>query len=431
MTRSIRGSRTTGRCTIADPGSGTPSIRCRSCGSNDLIPVLDLGAQPLAADFPELDAVASLPTFPLAPSVCLRCWLLQLDDASPPEPIVVGASLENPSSTLQAHGSALIEEALALAGQGREPRVVELASHGGYLRPYLAARGVESVLVEGDLAAARALRGLGCTVVDGPLDVAVAERLVGERGPADLVLDNYLLAHVREPVALLRGIAATLAPGGLAVVELDHLLAVVEGRQFDAIRHGHYSYLSLTSLEPMLAAAGLVASAASTRSVYGGALRVVVRRSDAPGLAVDESVGRIRLAEAAAGLAGVEAYRSFATVVDATRRAVHAVLLDARREGRRVVAYGAPSRGSTLLNACGVTPDLVPFTVDRATWKHGRAMPGSGIPILPPERLVEARPDVVLILTWDIVDEVMTQLAEIRTWGGRFLVPIPVPRELS
>ncbi len=401
-------------------------MTCRSCGRSVLVEILDLGAQPEANSFPlaSTDPAAD-PRWPLRVFVCERCWLVQLDDAGPPEAALPGPPAYALSPTMRNHATGFVDDALARAPTVDGPlRVVEMASHGGYLAPFLRERGVDSLVVEGVSALAGAAAERGHRVIAQAFGHAAAEAIVADGGPADLVLDNYLLAHVEDPNDIAAGLRALVRRGGgRAVLELDHLLPLVIDRRFDSIRHGHYSYFGLLSVSALLERHGLEVVDATTQPVYGGALRIVVAHAgEAP---LSRTVAAMLDAEQAAGLGSRDAFAAFATGVQAVQAQLRAFLDERRRVGDLVVAYGAPSRGNTLLNATGITREQLPFTVDQSPQKQGARLPGSGIPIYDPSRIAEARPSHVLILTWDIRQEVVVSLREVAAWGGRFVVPLP------
>ena len=388
--------------------------------------VLDLGEQPEANSFPEAASDPGLqPRWPLRLLFCRSCHLAQLDDAGPSEATLPGPAPYELSETLRAHATGLVDDALAHAGSpGGRGRVVEMASHGGHLAPFLADRGIQSLIVEGSPGVAASAEARGRRVEPATFGRDTAQRILNRDGPADLILDNYLLAHLVDPDDMVAGLAILLRRDGMAVLEMDHLLPLIEDRRFDSIRHGHYSYVSLIALSQLLERHGLRVVDASRQPVYGGALRVFVRHAAGEG-ALSRGVDRILDAERDAGLDDVPAFEAFATGVRELQARLRSFLEDRRRDGEVVAAYGAPSRGNTLLNASGIDHRLLAFTVDRSTTKHGRVLPGSGIPIRPITEIRATRPAYVLILTWDLRAEVISALPEVPTWGGRFLVPLP------
>jgi hypothetical protein len=357
--------------------------------------VVDLGAQPAADHFPPADSADDDPRWPLELWLCQACTLVQLGpvDALLPEP-----PLAIESATSRAHAEASVKEILRDHPELLGGRVYEFASHhGGSWLDHL--------------------RSAGCRVVGGP-----------ER--ADLVVDVHALAHEPAVGETLRARADRLAPGGLLVLEFHHLLPLLAGNQFDTIRHGHWSYLSLGAVTRLAARHGLAVSAVQRVDLFGGSLRVMLRHQ-IEHHREDESVQSVLDEEAAARLddpdrlAGLQQHAHRAAV------ALHALLAEHHAAGRTVLGYGAPSKAPLLLGLSGIGPDLLPFTVDAAPGKHGRRIPGCGVPIRPVDELRAARPAVVLVLTWDIADEVIAQLQAGGGWGADFLLPLPEPHAIT
>jgi hypothetical protein len=412
--------------------AGAGHRRCRGCGRDALTLIVDLGAQPTAERFvapAELRVPDAL--LDLRILVCTSCWLVQLDGEPVPPGDEPGGLAFSVSSTMAAHIDGLVDEVLARAGgPGGETartrsavRIVEVASHGNRLAERFAARGARSLLVEAVPPYAAAARMAGVNAVEARLTPDVAAAIVVDGGPADAFVDAFYLAHDPRPAEYLAGVARLLADDGVAVFEFDHLLPVVLETQYDGFRHGHASYLSLAAFTGQLERVGLAVEDALTTPAYGGSVRAFVRHAERT--ATGEGARRILAEEAAAGLGQLAAYQAFAERIAAARAGFRAFLDERRRAGDVVVAYGAPSRGNTLLNSSAVTPADIPFAVDRAPSKHGQYLPGSRIPILPVERVEETRPDYLLILTWDLRQEIVAQMAGIRAWGGRFVVPLP------
>lgn len=401
--------------------------RCRACGHPAPSEVLDLGSHPEANSFPSLDDLANEPRWPLRVFVCEQCWLMQLDSSGPEEATLPGPPPYELSRTMRRHAIEFVDDVLARMppspAAGR--RVMELASHGAYLQPFLAERGVESVIIEGSAAMAADAAARGYRVLGRQFGETAANEIVTEAGPADVVIDNYLLAHVSDPDDFAAGLVRLLRPGGIGVLELDHLLPLIGDHRFDSIRHGHFSYFGLIAARDLLGRHGVAVVDVARQSVYGGALRIVVAHAGASAPVPTPSVEELIQVERMAGLDGLAAFHAFAGGVGNVRSGLRDFLASKHAEGETVVGYGAPSRGNTLLNAAGITPDLLAYTVDRSPLKHGRFLPGSHVPIHAPERIFETRPEFVLILTWDIQREVMTQMSDIGAWGGRFVVPIP------
>jgi C-methyltransferase C-terminal domain/Putative zinc binding domain/Methyltransferase domain len=381
--------------------------RCRGCGWEPVEQVLDLGVQPSATAFlSSQDLDAEERRWPLRVWICPRCWLLQLDDDGPDEDD--GApGLALVSDTMRGYARTLVTEVLARTSAD-EPRVSGMASHGNHLHALFEEAGVPARTI-------RDLDALGA----GP----------GSAGPSrrdiDAFVDFYLLSHLREPRDFLRAVRRRLAPGGIAAVMFEHALPLVRLGRYDSIRHGHFSYLSLASLEHLSRAAGLDVVDAYRVAAYGGSIVAWLRDANESHGGVSAGVAEVRDEESAAGLCRAGTYRAWAAQAMRSTQALVDFLVTARADGRTVAGYGAPSRGNTLLNACGITSALLPFTVDRSPARQGRFLPGSHIPIYPPARLLEVRPDYLLILTWDLADEVRAGLPELEAWGGRFVIPVP------
>jgi SAM-dependent methyltransferase len=401
--------------TSGTEASVTGSRPCRSC-AGPLAVILDLGSHPPAGVFPRGDE--SPPGVrPLRLAVCTRCALVQLGDETMPEAELPDAPAPTSSATMAAHARTLVD---GLVGLGAS-RVVSLASHGGHLWPFLRERGMDAVVVEGMPHWRARLREGGATVVDRDPAVPGWSSEVGQ-GWADLVIEHYLLSHVDRPDVLIAEIAECLRPGGLLVMEFDHLLPTVRGLQFDAIRHGHHTYLTLGWVATALLRHGLVPIRAEQQQVYGGAMRVFAVRGAGT---ADASVDAITGEETAAGIDQAIGFGSFRAGVERITKRTVRYLERAREDGRRVVGYGAPARAVTFLSACGIGPGLLPSTVDRSPAKHGRVIPGAGIPIEPPDALDRDVPDDLLVLTWDIAGEVRQQLLDLEARGMRTIVAVP------
>ena len=401
-----------------------PTGACRACHAADPDVVLDLGRQPRADSFPETPVTPPDAEWPLVIGRCPACGLFQLLGDSPPEEDLVGAATWTTSATMAAHVEALLDE-LDTAGLLRPgARVVDLASHGGHVAPMLRRRGIEPTVYEAVDWRAAELRADGHRVIEaGPEDAADGDATTGT---ADLLVDVYRLAHLPDIDAGVAAYARLLAPGGAAVIEFDHAASTIGEVQFDAVRHGHFGYLTLSALVPVLARHGLVVTRATHQPVYGGALRITVRPVAAvdAATAADGSVEAVLRAERAAGLEDPDFLAGLAGRVADQCAALRGHLEQAAAGGRTVAGYGAPTRAVTLLNAAGVTVRELPYTVDRSPAKHGRYLPGTGIPIRDPGALFDAPPDELLILVWDLADEVVAQLPEL-AGRTRFVTPLP------
>jgi SAM-dependent methyltransferase len=396
---------------------------CRSCGAPLRSSVVDLGLQPLANSFLTADELERPePRYPLHPFVCDRCWLMQLEAVATPEQIFSDyAYFSSYSDSWLDHARRYADEMVERLGLGRDSLVLEVASNDGYLLRNFVARDIPVLGVEPAANVAQAAVAIGVPTEVAFFGRETAERLRSRGVRADLLVANNVLAHVPDVNDFVAGLALLLAPGGTFTAEFHHVLRLLAEREFDTIYHEHYSYLSLTSARTILGRHGLTVVEVEEVPTHGGSLRIYAKLDGAEGASLNELVER----ERAAGLTDLAAYERLGAQAEAVRRELLAFLEQARAEGKRVVAYGAPAKGNTLLNYCGISTDLVAFTVDRSPHKQGRFLPGSHLPIHPPERILETRPDYVLLLPWNLKDEIVEQMSAVREWGGRFVVPVP------
>ena len=370
-------------------------------------------------------AGAMEPFYPLHARVCDACHLVQLEAFETPEQIF-GDYLyfSSYAESWLRHAEAYAAEMVARFGLGAASQVVEVASNDGYLLQYFAARGVPVLGVEPAANVAAVAREKGIPTEVAFFGVATAQRLKAAGVAPQLMAANNVLAHVPELNDFVAGFAVLLAPGGVLTVEFPHLLRLMQQNQFDTIYHEHFSYFSLLTVQRIFAAHGLRVFDVQQLPTHGGSLRVFVTQGDAAHPETP-AVAALLAEERAAGLAGRAAYDAFAEQVVDTKAALMAFCVEARRAGKTILGYGAPAKGNTLLNYCGIGPEFIAFTVDRSPHKQGLLLPGTRIPIRAPEALLEARPDYVLILPWNLREEIATQMAAVRDWGGRFVVPIP------
>jgi SAM-dependent methyltransferase len=367
--------------------------------------------------------------FPLHVRICERCLLVQLPSYVPPDDIFREyAYFSSYSDSWLEHAGRYVQGVTERFALGADSFVVELASNDGYLLRNFVAAGVPCLGVEPALNVAEAARAVGVETVTEFFGADLGRRLASERRRADLIVANNVFAHVPDINDFARGVAELLAPGGVATLEFPHLLRLVDGVQYDTIYHEHFSYLSLLTSRRVLAAAGLDVFDVEELRSHGGSLRLYAcpggERVPSP------AVLDLERREQEAGYDGLEPYASFRERVEESKRSLLTTLIEARRAGKRIAAYGAPGKGNTLLNYCGIRTDLVEYAVDRNPYKHGRLTPGTHIPIHPPERLAETRPDVILILPWNLRDEIAAQLDYTRDWGARLIVPIPVVADI-
>jgi hypothetical protein len=313
---------------------------------------------------------------------------------------------------------------------GKDSFVVELASNDGYLLQWFVKRGIPCLGIEPAANVAKAAEQKGVPTLVKFFGTELGAELAKEGKQADLIAGNNVLAQVPDLNSFVGGVRNLLKPTGTVTLEFPHLQRLVEGNQFDTIYHEHFGYFSLLAVEKIAAAHGLTLFDVDEIWTHGGSLRVYLRHTADPSRPVSERVHALRSREKDLGYADIASYARFQEQVDRTKRRLLQILISARDQGKRVVGYGAPGKGNTLLNYCGIRSDLVEFTVDRNPYKQGRFLPGTHIPIHAPARLDEARPDYVLILPWNFKDEIVAQLAHIREWGGKFIVPIPEPAVL-
>ena len=401
---------------------------CRFCRAPLTRTFLDLGDQPLANSYltPEQLAAGGERSYPLHTRVCDRCFLVQADHGVPAEAIFDEgyAYFSSFSSGWVEHARRYAEAMSERFGLGPDSLVVEVASNDGYLLQHFLAMDVPVLGIEPTANTAEAARakGIRTDVVFFNADTGQALAARGDR--ADLMAANNVLAHVPDLNEFVGGFRHVLKPEGVLTFEFPHLLNLIEKVQFDTIYHEHFSYLSLVAVERVLAAKGLRAYDVEALWTHGGSLRLYCCRAEA-GFAETGALQAMRRAETAAGLDRIETYAGFTEKAEAVRTGFLAYLADARRAGRKVAAYGAAAKGNTFLNYCGVGPGDIVAVFDRNPHKQGKRLPGSHIPILPPGAVSELRPDDLLILPWNLRDEIMEQLAYIREWGGRFVIAAP------
>jgi SAM-dependent methyltransferase len=400
---------------------------CRFCGAVLDTTMVDLGMSPLCETFLRPEELNGPETFlPLHVRVCERCLLAQVQEyVSPKDIFEEYAYFSSYSTAWLDHAKQYAEAMTDRLGLGPGSLVVELGSNDGYLLQWFAGRGVPVLGVEPAANVARVAIDKGIPTRVEFFGEQYARALVAEGVRADLVLGNNVLAQVPDLNSFVAGITTLLAPGGTVTIEFPHLQRLMEGNQFDTIYHEHFSYFSLLTTEKAFEARGLTLFDVEELWTHGGSLRVYGRHAAEADRPVTDEVHRLRDAEVAYGLDRMETYERFGAQVEATKRRILSFLIEARDAGKRVVGYGAPGKGNTLLNYCGIRTDLIEFTVDRNPYKHGRFLPGTHIPVHPPEALDAAEPDYVFILPWNLRDEIAEQLEHVRGWGGRFVVPIP------
>jgi 2-polyprenyl-3-methyl-5-hydroxy-6-metoxy-1,4-benzoquinol methylase len=400
---------------------------CRFCGAPLRVSFADLGMSPLSNAFlkeGELDRPETF--YPLHARACERCLLVQLDHSQPAEQIFTEdyAYFSSYSDLWLKHASDYGDYMCGRFGYGAKHYAVEIASNDGYLLQYFARRGVAVLGVEPAANCARAAEAKGVPSLVKFFNAQTARELAARR-KADLLLGNNVLAHVPDLNAFVQGMPLLLAADGVLTMEFPHLLNLIEQNQFDTIYHEHFSYFSFLAAERVFAQHGITLFDVQELPTHGGSLRIFGRHQADASKPVEASVAALKEKEARAGLDRIDTYRAFAARVARTKRRLLEFLVKAKDEGKRIVGYGAPAKGNTLLNYCGVRSDFLDFTVDRSPHKQGRYLPGTHIPVRHPDAIREARPDYLLILPWNLRDEIIGQTAYIRDWGGKFVVPIP------
>jgi hypothetical protein len=411
--------------TAERPQAAAP-ILCRSCGADELELVVDLGVQPLSnSNLTAADLMRMEPHYPLVVHRCPRCHLVQV-------PAVVAAEhifsdyiyFSSYSQSWLDHARTYCTRMIERWGLGPRSLVVEIASNDGYLLQYMVERGVPALGIEPAANVARVAEERGVPTVVAFFGRETARRLAEEGRRADLIAANNVLAHVPDLNDFIAGFKILLKDTGVATLEFPHLVRMVEENQFDTIYHEHFSYISLLAADAAFRRHGLVIFDVEELATHGGSLRIYATHAER-GIEPSAAVRDLLAKERAEGYDGPERFAAFSDSCVAVKSALLEFLIGARREGKRVVGYGAPAKGNTLLNFCGVRQEYVAFTVDRSPHKQGRYLPGTHIPVHAPEAIMAARPDYVLILPWNLKDEIVGQMAGIREWGGRFVVAVP------
>jgi SAM-dependent methyltransferase len=402
---------------------------CRFCATPLSETFVDLGMSPLCESYLPADKLNHMePFYPLHVWVCESCFLVQLEEYVAPEDIFTEyAYFSSYASSWVEHAEKYVAQMVERLALDKQSFVVELASNDGYLLQSFVRRGIPCLGIEPAANVARAAEEKGVPTLVKFFGRELGQEFADDGRQADLVIANNVLAQVPDLNSFVDGIRRILKPRGTATVEFPHLQRLVEGNQFDTIYHEHFSYFSLLAVERIFAAHDLTIFDVDEVWTHGGSLRIYARRREDTTRPVDARVHALRRREEQLGYADLATYRAFAQRVHATKRRILELLIEARDAGKRVAGYGAPGKGNTLLNFCGIRSDLVEFTVDKNPYKQGRFLPGTHIPIFAPEKIDQERPDYILILPWNFKDEIVAQLAHAREWGARFIVPIPEP----
>lgn len=403
-------------------------MKCRHCGTPLELVFVDLGSAPPSNAYLSEAALSAPETwYPLRVLVCGKCWLVQTEDHAGREELFAHdyAYFSSTSASWLAHSRKYVEDMVERFGLDTESMVVEVAANDGYLLQYVKERNVPCYGVEPTASTAAAAREKGIEIEENFFGVELAERLSAAGRQADLTAANNVLAHVPDINDFVSGFARLLKPQGVSTFEFPHLLNLVEQNQFDTIYHEHYSYLSLTTVARIFEANGLSVFDVEELPTHGGSLRVFAQRADTGKRERTARLAKVLEAETRAGVETAAFYEGFQARAEKVKDDLVTFLIDAKRKGLKVGAYGAAAKGNTLLNFAGIRPDLIPYVVDRAAAKQGKFMPGSRIPIVNEAHMEADRPDLIIILPWNIRSEVMAQLSHIRDKGARFVTAVP------
>lgn len=401
--------------------------RCRFCGSVLNYTFVDLGMSPPCESYLDSEQLNHMERFyPLHVFVCDSCFLVQLNEYISAEEIFTEyAYFSSYSDTWLEHAKAYTELMIERLTLNDKSQVVELASNDGYLLQYFVQQGIPVLGIEPAANVAKVAIDKGIPTIVKFFSDELAKEMAAQRKRADLLLGNNVLAQVPDLNGFIKGMKILLKPKGIITMEFPHLMRLIEGNQFDTIYHEHFSYFSFISVEKIFAALGLTLFDVEELPTHGGSLRIYARHSEDTSKPVSHRVSELRDKEMTAGVTRLDYYFTFSERVKETKRRLLHFLINAKQQGKRIVGYGAPGKGNTLLNYCGIRCDFLDYTVDRNPYKHGKFTPGTHIPIYPPEKIGETKPDYLFILPWNLKEEIMKQMSWIRDWGAQFLVPIP------
>ena len=402
-------------------------MRCRFCGTELKHTFVDLGMSPLCESYLTAEHLNEMePFFPLHVQVCGECFLVQLPEYVAPENIFTEyAYFSSYSDSWLAHSKSYTDQMIERFSLDAKSLVVEVASNDGYLLQYFVERKIPVLGIEPAANVAAVAQQKGVPSLVKFFGRETARQLAGTGQQPDLLLGNNVLAQVPDINDFVAGMKILLKPEGVITMEFPHLQRLMEQNQFDTIYHEHFSYFSLLATEKICAAHGLTLFDVEELPTHGGSLRIYARHTDDHSKPVGPRIRELRSREEALGYQKLETYTRFAEQVQETKRKLLEFLIGAKRSGKRIAGYGAPGKGNTLLNYCAIRTDFLDYTVDRNPYKHGRYLPGTHVPIYAPDRIRETRPDYLLILPWNLKDEIIKQNAFIREWGGKFVVPIP------
>jgi SAM-dependent methyltransferase len=403
-------------------------MKCRYCKADLTIPFIDLGSAPPSNAYLTMQKLqAPEKWFPLRVLVCTECWLVQTEDFADANELFNAdyAYFSSFSTTWLTHAERYVADMIGRFNLNTASYVVEIGANDGYLLQYFIKRDIPCLGIEPTSSTATAARGKGIPVVEEFFGTRLAQELSTQKKQADLIIVNNVLAHVPDINDFVRGVAVLLKPGGIATFEFPHFLRLVAENQFDTIYHEHFSYLSLHVVTRVFEHNNLIVFDVEELPTHGGSLRVFAQRGDTGSHPASARVAELVKREIADGVTTASYYEGFQSKADKVKNDLLAFLIQAKRNGKKMAAYGAAAKGNTLLNYAGIRKDLIPFVVDRNTSKQGKYLPGSRIPILGEAIISDFRPDYVIILPWNLREEVMAQLAYIREWGGHFVTAVP------
>jgi 2-polyprenyl-3-methyl-5-hydroxy-6-metoxy-1,4-benzoquinol methylase len=407
--------------------SSTTTSLCRHCGTPLHNMVLDLGMSPLCESYLDVNQLNQMePFYPLRLYVCNSCFLMQLEQYVTAESIFTEyAYFSSYSGALLINAQSYTDNVAQRFQLNSQSQVVELASNDGYLLQYFVKKGIPVLGIEPAANVARVAIDKGIPTRVKFFGANSARKLVAEGIKADLVVGNNVLAQVPDLNDFVEGMKILLKPGGVITMEFPHLINLISQNQFDTIYHEHFSYFCFITAEKIFASHGLTLFDVEEISTHGGSIRIYARHSEDDSKPVGERARLMKKREEAIGVTTMQYYGSFCEQVKETKRKLLDFLITAKREGKSIAAYGAPGKGNTLLNYCGIRTDFVDYAVDRNPYKHGKFLPGTHIPIHPPDKFQLTKPDYILILPWNLKDEIIEQNSYVRGWGAKFVVPIP------
>lgn len=407
--------------------------KCRFCGTHLEHTFVDLGMSPLCESYVDNSDLDKMEAFyPLHVYVCGNCFLVQLLEYVKAEDIYSEyAYFSSYSDSWLAHAKNYVEMIIDRLKLDTNSCVFELASNDGYLLQYFVERGIPSIGIEPAANIAKVANEKGIETIVRFFGEQAANDLVADGRRADLLLGNNVLAHVPDINDFVKGMKILLAPQGVITMEFPHLLRLIEENQFDTIYHEHFSYLSFTTVERIFETFGLKLFDVEQIPTHGGSLRIYACHNCDESRSMTDRARELKQEETAYGLQRIDTYARFSDKVKDTKNRLLSLLIELKKNGKRIAGYGAPGKGNTLLNYCGIRTDFLDYTVDRNPYKHEKVLPGTHIPIYAPEKIKETRPDYIMLLPWNLKEEIMMQNSFIRDWGGKFIVPIPDPEILG